>query len=96
MKLLDDVCHMKPHFGLFGDSVSFGARYMHGFCQMDHRLRNNFRSTRWYSKVKRLKWKLGLVYSEILLILMQDRCTICVEHTICLKLNLDSPNETPR
>jgi hypothetical protein len=69
---------------------------MHGFCQMDHRLRNNFRSTRWYSKVKRLKWKLGLVYSEILLILMQDRCTICVEHTICLKLNLDSPNETPR
>ena len=29
--------------------------------------------------MKRLKWKLGLVYLEILLILMQDRCTICVE-----------------
>jgi len=25
-ELLDDMCHMKSHFGLFGDSVSFGAR----------------------------------------------------------------------
>ena len=25
MELLDDMCHMKSHFGLFGDSVSFGA-----------------------------------------------------------------------
>ena len=23
---LDDVCHIESHFGLFGDSVSFGAR----------------------------------------------------------------------
>jgi len=26
MKLLDDLCHMESRFGLFGDSVSFGAR----------------------------------------------------------------------
>ena len=26
MELLDDVCHMKSHFGPFGYSVSFGAR----------------------------------------------------------------------
>jgi len=32
---------------------------------------------------KRLKWKLGLVYLEIVQILMQDRCLICMEHTIC-------------
>ena len=25
-ELLDDVCHMESHFGLFADSVSFGAR----------------------------------------------------------------------
>ena len=26
MELLDDVCHTKSCFGLFGDSVSFSAR----------------------------------------------------------------------
>ena len=30
----------------------------------------------------RLKWKLILVHLEIVLILMQDRCTICAECTI--------------
>ena len=29
-----------------------------------------------------LKWKLVLVHLEIVLILMQDRCMVCVEHTI--------------
>ena len=27
MELLDDMCHTKSCFGLFGDSVSFGARF---------------------------------------------------------------------
>jgi len=35
--------------------------------------------------MKRLKWMLGSVYMEIVLILMQDRCTVCMEYTICLK-----------
>ena len=25
IELLDDMCHIESHFGLFGDSVSFGA-----------------------------------------------------------------------
>ena len=29
-----------------------------------------------------LKWKLVWVCLEIVLILMQDRCIVCVEHTI--------------
>jgi hypothetical protein len=29
IELLDDVCHIISRFGLFGDSVSFGARYLH-------------------------------------------------------------------
>jgi hypothetical protein len=33
--------------------------------------------------VKRLKCKVGSIYLEIVLILMQDRCTVCMEHTIC-------------
>ena len=29
-----------------------------------------------------VKWKLVLVLSDMVLILTQDRCTVCVEHTI--------------
>ena len=38
MELLDDVCHMESRFGLFRNSVSFGARYVHGLCLLHHRL----------------------------------------------------------
>ena len=33
---------------------------------------------------------------EIVLIFMQDRCTICVEHTIGSEIVLDAPDGTPR
>jgi hypothetical protein len=39
IELLDDVCHMESRFGLFGDSVSLGARLVHGLRIMHHRLR---------------------------------------------------------
>ena len=42
MELLDDVCHIESHFGLFGESVSFGTIQVHGLCLMHHRLRNHF------------------------------------------------------
>jgi hypothetical protein len=35
--------------------------------------------------VMRLKWKLILVRLEKVLILMQERCTVCAEHTIASK-----------
>ena len=44
----------------------------------------------------RLKWKLVSVCSEIVLILMQDRGTICVEHTVGLEIILDGPDGNPR
>jgi hypothetical protein len=94
MELLDDVCHMESRFGLFRNSVSFGARYVHGLRLMHHNLRNHFGST--VGTSVRLKWKRGLIYLEIVLILMQDRCMICNEHTICLEINLDAPNGTHR
>ena len=31
MELLGDMGHVEPHFFLFGDSVSVGAREVHGF-----------------------------------------------------------------
>ena len=34
--------------------------------------------------------------SDIVLILRQDRCTVCVERTIGLEIILDAPDGTPR
>jgi len=48
MELLYDVCYMESCFGLFRNSVSFGARYVHGLRLMHHILRNLFGSTCWY------------------------------------------------
>ena len=45
MELLGDVGHVEPRFDLFGDSVSVGARYVHGLRRMYHRLRNHFGCT---------------------------------------------------
>ena len=42
------------------------------------------------------KQKLILVYLEIVLILTQDRCTVCVEHTIGSEVILDARVATPR
>jgi hypothetical protein len=47
MELLGEVGHVEPHFGLFGDSVSVGARYVHGLRRTYHRLKNRFGRTRW-------------------------------------------------
>ena len=44
----------------------------------------------------RLKWKLVLVLSDIVLILMQDWCMVCVERTIGLEIVLEAPDGTPR
>jgi hypothetical protein len=44
----------------------------------------------------RLKWKLVLVRLNIVLILTQDRCTVCAEHTIGLEIILDVPDGTLR
>jgi hypothetical protein len=36
------------------------------------------------------------VHLEIVLILMQDRCTVCSKRTIGLKIIFDAPDGTPR
>ena len=48
MELMDDVCHMESHFGLFRNSVSFCATYVYGLRLMHYSLRNHFVSTCWY------------------------------------------------
>ena len=44
----------------------------------------------------RVKWKLVSVRLEIVLVLVQDRCTVCGKHTIGSKIILDAPSGTPR
>ena len=44
----------------------------------------------------RLKWKLVSVLSDIVLILMQDWCMVCIERTIGSEIVLEAPDETPR
>ena len=46
--------------------------------------------------MRRLKWELILVHLKVVLILTQDRCTVCVEHTIGSEIILDAPDGTPR
>jgi hypothetical protein len=45
MELLGDVGHVESCFGLFGDGVSVGTRYVHGLRQIYHRLGNHFGCT---------------------------------------------------
>jgi hypothetical protein len=41
-----------------------------------------------------LKWKLGSVRFEIVVILTQDRYMVCAEHTRGSKIVLDTPDGT--
>jgi hypothetical protein len=49
-----------------------------------------------YSYETGLERKLDSVHSKRVLILMQDRCTVCAEHTIASEIILDAPDGTPR
>ena len=44
----------------------------------------------------RLKWKLDSVCLEIVLIQMQDRCMVCADRKLGLKVVLDAPDVTTR
>ena len=94
MELLGDMGHVESHFGLLGASV--GARQLHGLRRTYHRLRNHFGSIRWNSLVMRLKRNLVSVHLEIVLVYVQDRCTICAERSIGSKIVLDTPDGSPR
>jgi hypothetical protein len=64
--------------------------------QTYYRFRNHFGCTRWYSYVTRLKWKLDSICLEKVVILTQDRCTVCAKHNIGSEIILHTPDGTPR
>jgi hypothetical protein len=39
-------------------------------------------------------WNLILVHLEIVLVLVQDRCTVCAKHTVGSEIILDAPDST--
>jgi hypothetical protein len=41
-------------------------------------------------------WNLVLVRLETVLVLVQDRCTVCAKHTIGSEVILDTPYGIPR
>jgi hypothetical protein len=41
-------------------------------------------------------WNLVLVYLEIVLVSVQDRCAVCDKSTIGSEILLDAPDGTPR
>ena len=43
-----------------------------------------------------VKWKLVSVHLEIVLVLVQDRRTVCAKRTIGSKIILDAPDGAPR
>ena len=41
-------------------------------------------------------WNIIFVHLETVLVLVQDRCTVCTKHTIGSDIVLDAPDGTPR
>jgi hypothetical protein len=67
-----------------------------GLRQTYHSLGNHFGRTWWNCYVMWVLWNLISVCLDIVLLLSQDRCTVCTKSTIGSKIILDAPNGTPR
>jgi hypothetical protein len=95
MELLGNVGEMEARFGPFGDIINLDAWLMYDLCRMYQWRGNHFGRNRLYSYMTLAKWKLVLVHLGILLILMQDRCMVCAEHTVGSKIILGATVGTP-
>jgi hypothetical protein len=63
---------------------------------MYYSLRNCFGHTQWTSKVAWVMWYLILVYLQIVLVSVKDRCMVCAKHTVGSEIVLDALDSTPR
>ena len=80
----------------FEDSANLEAIQVHGLRRTYHRLINCFRRTRGNSKVTWVIWNLTSFSLEIVLVSMQDWCTVCAKRTIESEIILDAPDGTTR
>jgi hypothetical protein len=96
MVLLGDEAQVDACFGLFGDSANLDARLMHGLRRTYYRLRNRFERTRWISYVILVMWNLISIHFGTVVVLVQDRRTVCAKRTIGTEIILYAPDGTPR
>ena len=96
MELLGDVGHVESRFGPFGDSGNLDTRWVHGLRRTYHRLKNHFGRTRWNSLVTQVMSNHVLVCLEMVLVSVQDRCTVCAQCIIGSRIVLDELDGTPR
>ena len=96
MLLLGDGAQVEARFGPFGDSANLDAREVHGLHRTNPRVANCFGRTGWISLVAWVMWNLVSVRLEAVLVSVQDRCTVCAEHTIGSEIILDAADGTPR
>ena len=62
---------------------------------MYHRLRNHFGRTRWLSLVTLVIWNLVSVHLDLVLVSMQDRCSVSRQTYQSLRIILDETDGTP-
>jgi hypothetical protein len=96
MVLLGDKAQVEAHLGLFGHSANLDTRWVHGLRRTYNRVKNHFGRTRWNSKVTSVMSNLVLVCLEMVLVLVQGRCTVCTKHTMGSRIVLDNTDGTPR
>ena len=75
--LLGEEAQVEAWFGQFGDSANPYARQVHGLHGTYHMLGNQFGCIRWTSLMTCVIWNLALVCLEIVLVSVQDMCTVC-------------------
>ena len=95
MEHLGVVRHVESHFGPFADSVIL----MQNRCTVSPNVplaRKSFRTQTMELRDDGVMWNLVSVHLEIVLVSVQDRCTVCAKRTIGSEIILDAPNGIPR
>ena len=82
MVCLGDKVQVVARFGPFRDSANLDAKSVHGLCRTYHRFGKSF----WTHPMELLGYvghlESGSVRLEMVLVLVQDRCTVCAKRTI--------------
>ena len=96
MALVSDEAQVEARFGPIGESANLDGSLVHSLLRTYQSFRNHFGRTRWNSQGTCVMWNVISVHFEIMLVLVQDRCTACAKCTIGSETILDTPDGTPR
>ena len=95
MELLCDVGHVESHFRPFGDSVSVGCQIGSWFVPNVPLAQKSFWTHPMVLLGDEAQVKLDSVWFEIVLILMQDSCTVSAKCIRGSEFIMDAPDGTP-